>query len=179
MTNRARPALNVLDRSSSLKLVYYPLRRRILDRITSSAALVLSNQKGSLVESSREEQFARNFIVAEKRQRYLSLLESERGRKKLLAGFHHCRDLDTQFAKVIPSNQQSSQSIELLLKSNGASNICYVMSENLSLDGKEVDLNKALLEIVGADAGALVSCIPGKLAYFEMEGFNERYLLSK
>lgn len=32
-----------------------------------------------------EEQFARNFIVADKRQRYLLLLESESGRKKLLA----------------------------------------------------------------------------------------------
>jgi hypothetical protein len=40
-------------------------------------------------------------------------------------------------------------------------------------------LNEALLEIVGADTGALVSCIPGKLAYFEMEGLSERYLLVK
>jgi len=129
--------------------------------------------------NSHEEQFARNFIVADKRQRYFSLLESERGRKKLLAGFHHCRDLDTRFAQLIPSNQQSAQSIEVLLKSYGAPKTCYVMSDNLSFDGKEVSLNEALLEIIGADAGALVSCIPGKLAYFEMEGFSERYLLLK
>ena len=53
------------------------------------------------------------------------------------------------------------------------------MSDNSSIDGKEMPLKEALLEIVGADAGALVSCIPGKLAYFEMEGFSERYLLIK
>lgn len=40
-------------------------------------------------------------------------------------------------------------------------------------------LDEALLKIVGTDTGALVSCIPGKLAYFEMEGFSERYLLAK
>jgi hypothetical protein len=39
-----------------------------------------------------EEQFARAFIVREKRERYLTLLESERGRAKLLNGFNHCRD---------------------------------------------------------------------------------------
>ena len=126
-----------------------------------------------------EEQFARNFIVVDKRERYLSLLESERGRKKLLAGFHHCRDLDSQFAKLIPSNQQSTASIEALLKSHGAPSVCYVMSDNLRIDRKEMALNEALLEIVGADTGALVSCIPGKLAYFEMEGLSERYLLVK
>jgi hypothetical protein len=126
-----------------------------------------------------EEKFASTFITANKRARYLTLLESERGRKKILSAFHHCRDLDSRFAKLIPTNQQSAQSIEALLKSNGAPKTCYVMSENPHIDGREMDLDDALLEIVGMDAGALVSCIPGKLAYFEMEGLSERWLLIK
>lgn len=31
-----------------------------------------------------EEQFAKNFIVPEKRERYLSMLDSKKGRKKLI-----------------------------------------------------------------------------------------------
>ena len=120
-----------------------------------------------------------SFVVAEKRARYLSLLGSERGRRKIVAGFPHCRDLDSRFAQRIPDNRQSAQSIETLLKSKGAPKTCYVMSEDTSLDGREMDLSAALSEIVGMDAGALVSCIPGKLAYFEMEGLSERYLLIK
>jgi hypothetical protein len=126
-----------------------------------------------------EEHFARAFVVPEKKERYLSLLQSERGRKKLIAGFHHCRDLDSRFAKLIPSDRQSAQSIEESLKKSGAPEVCYVMSENPKIDGKEMNLTAALLEIVGMDAGALVSCIPGKLAYFEMEGLSGRYLLIK
>lgn len=126
-----------------------------------------------------EEMFVRSFVVPDKRNRYLSLLDSERGRKKILAGFHHCRDLDSRFSQRIPNNQQSAQSIEALLKSHRAPRTCYVMSEDASLDGKEIDLSAALSEIVGMDAGALVSCIPGKLAYFEMEGPGARYLLIK
>ena len=126
-----------------------------------------------------EEQFARAFVVPEKKERYLSLLQSARGRKQLLAGFHHCRDLDPRFAQIIPSDRQSTQSIEELLKESGAADVCYVISENPKIDGKEMNLTAALLEIVGMDAGALVSCIPGRLAYFEMEGLSERYLLIK
>ncbi len=113
-----------------------------------------------------EEEFARAFIVPDKRTRYLSLLESERGRKKLLNGLNHCRDLDPRFAKVIPSNQQSAQSIEMLLKRKGAPDCCHVMSDNPDIDSREMPRSEALLEIAGMDAGALVSCIAGKLALF-------------
>ena len=126
-----------------------------------------------------EEQFARAFIVPEKRERYLSLLQSRSGRRKLVAGFHHCRDLDDRFARLIPSEQQSARSIEQVLKKHGAPERCYVMAEDPNIDGKELNLTDALSEIVGMDAGALVSCIPGKLAYFEMEGLGERYLLMR
>jgi hypothetical protein len=42
-----------------------------------------------------------------------------------------------------------------------------------------MNLTDALSAIVDMDAGALVSCIPGKLAYFEMKGLGERYLLMR
>jgi hypothetical protein len=129
--------------------------------------------------NAHEEQFARAFIVPEKRARYLSLLQSQRGRTKLLAGFHHCHDLDNRFARLISSDQQSARSIEEVLKKHGAPDVCYVMADDPNIDGKEMNLTDALSEIVGMDAGALVSCIPGKLAYFEMEGLGERYLLMR
>jgi len=91
-----------------------------------------------------EEKFASTFIREDKRARYLTLLESERGRKKILSGFHHCRDLDPRFAKPIPPNQQSAPAIATILKSNGAPKNCYVMSEDPNIDGREMDLNLAL-----------------------------------
>lgn len=129
--------------------------------------------------NSHEEQFARSFIVPEKRARYLSLLESKRGRSKLTNGFNHCHDLDPRFAKPIPSNQQSAQSIETLLKRKGAPDTCHVMSDIRAIDGREMSLSEALLETVGSDAGTLISCIEGRLAYFELEGFDGRYILER
>jgi hypothetical protein len=107
------------------------------------------------------------------------LLESERGRKKLLNGFNHCHDLDSRFARLIPPNEQSVQSIEKLFRQKGAPDTCHVMSDNADIDGREMPLLEALLETVGNDAGTLISCIAGKLAYFEMEGFDGRYILQR
>ena len=76
--------------------------------------------------------------MPKKRARYLSLLESKRGRDKLLDGLNHCRDLDGRFAELIPANQQSAQSIERLLKSKGAPDVCHVMSSNPDLDNREM-----------------------------------------
>jgi hypothetical protein len=50
------------------------------------------------------------------------------------------------------------------------------MSSGDELDGKEMDLAKALKDIIGSGVGAVVSCLPGRLAYFESEEKNERYV---
>ena len=126
-----------------------------------------------------EEAFARNFIAPEKRARYLSLLQSKRGRNKLLNGLNHCHDLDPRFARLIPSNQDSERSIENLLRRKGAPDNCHVMADNADIDNREMSLKDALSKTVAMDAGTLISCIPGRLAYFEMEGFDGRYILER
>jgi hypothetical protein len=50
-------------------------------------------------------------------------------------------------------------------------------SENSELDGKEIDLQTALKETIGYQMGTFISCIPGKLAYFEDE--DGRYILER
>ena len=126
-----------------------------------------------------EEQFARSFIVPKKRDRYLTLLNSKRGRAKLLDGLNHCDDLDPRYATLIPPNQQFAPSIESRLRQRGAPETCYVISDNREIDGHEMSLSDALLETVGHGAGTFISCIPGKLGYFELEDMNERYILER
>jgi hypothetical protein len=56
----------------------------------------------------------------------------------------------------------------------GAPDTCAVIGgEN---DGKDMELLTALKQIVGYGTGTVLSCIPGKLAYFEGE-VRERFLL--
>ena len=126
-----------------------------------------------------EEQFAHSFITPEKRERYLSMLDSKRGRKKLRDGLYHCRDLDSRFAHLVPTGEQYSESIERVLKSKGAPDKCYLFSADDKFDGREMLLSEALSEVVDSGSGTFVSCIAGKLGYFEFEDMKERYILEK
>lgn len=126
-----------------------------------------------------EELFVRNFIISAKRDRYLSLLETAKGRRKLTGAFDHCSDLDMRYAKLIPANQQYVEAIEEMLKGSGAPDECHVMSSNPAMDNQNIALHTALSETVGQGAGTLISCIPGKLAYFEFGDVSERYILER
>ena len=129
--------------------------------------------------NQHEEAFARSFIVPQKRDRYLSLLGSPKGRLKLAHGLNHCADLDMRYANLVPAGQQSVEAIEKILKQKGAPSLCHVMSSNPATDGEEMPLHKALAETVGETMGTLISCVPGKLAYFEFEDAGERYILER
>jgi hypothetical protein len=124
-----------------------------------------------------EEQFAANFIMPVKQERYLSLLKSAKGRSKLRFGLNYCSDLDMRYAKLVSADQQCADALFKILKQKGAPDLCYVMSSNSNLDEEELSLYRALERTIGFGMGTLISCIPGKLAYFEFEEPGERYIL--
>ena len=69
------------------------------------------------------------------------------------------------------------EALERLLKSKGVPANCYCLSENDELDGQELPLGAALEQVVGYGMGTFISCLPGRLAYFEGEVARERYIL--
>ena len=130
--------------------------------------------------NNHEEQFARNFIISDKSERYLSMLKSKKGRKKLLNGFYHLRDLEEKYATEVKPNEQWAENIQALLKAKGSPDICYIVSTNRNIDGKELPLIDVLQEIVGTcNDGTFISCIAGKLGYYEGESIGAKYILEK
>lgn len=127
-----------------------------------------------------EELFAKNFIIPEKRERYLSMLDSKKGRKKLIAGFYHLSNLEEKYAIEVSPNKQWAEDIYKMLREKGSPNICYVISTDKEIDGKELKLDDVLEEIVGNCAnGTFISCIAGKLGYYEGESMGARYIFEK
>jgi len=64
-----------------------------------------------------------------------------------------------------------------LLLSKNAPDVCYLISESTSLDGKVMPLEEAINKIVGSGIATIVSCIPGELAYYEGENLKNRLIL--
>ena len=125
-----------------------------------------------------ETSLIRAFVQSHRKERLLHLLESKGGRRKLQRLLPHFSYLDERFARLIPAGEQSASAIAGLLRANGAPERCYVMSGDAQLDGRWTQLEDALHHAC-LGAGTFVSCIPGRLAYFEAETVGVRYVLQR
>jgi len=126
---------------------------------------------------TQEEALIRAFAAPQRSPRYLALLESPRGRSKLLAALAHDFQLDTRYARHISGADAAALAIERTLRELGAPDTCYCVSENPDLDARTLPLREAVTATVGYGMGTLISCIPGVLGYYEAEDRNARYLL--
>ena len=89
------------------------------------------------------------------------------------------RDFDDTFKVELVPSQQNSGDVEKILKQYGAPQICHVISESSEVDGKDLPLKAAIEEVLGYGMGSVISCIPGRLAYYEGEMPSDRFVLKK
>jgi hypothetical protein len=118
-----------------------------------------------------------SFIAPERQNRYLEILAKPKRRNDITASLAHFKHLDMRYAVQIRPPQRRASEILKLLKLKGAPETCYALSEDSELDGKEIQLADALTSIVGRGMGTFLSCIPGKLGYFEDE--DQRWILER
>lgn len=128
-----------------------------------------------------EEEFVRYFINPDKKERYLSMLKTKFGRKKLLHRLDHitAHELDLRYVQRISVEAHTVSSLHDLLTSKGAPDICSCLSVNPSLDGLRVPLSDALSSTVGMSIGTIISCLSGRLGYFEGEDKGAWFLCEK
>jgi hypothetical protein len=118
----------------------------------------------------------------------LAFIANPKNRKKFTQELGHFRWFDRRFVTPVPWKVDPSlalwerhirrhENTHRLLQSKGAGQTCWVISEATEMDGQESDLKSALENVIGRGMGTILSCIPGKLAYFE--GEDERLLLSR
>jgi hypothetical protein len=133
-----------------------------------------------MVESEHDTALIRAFITPKRRDRYLGLLATARGRDKLRQRLAHCcRDLDSRFVHELPRGTHTPEQISALLHDRGAPSECVLLSEDDALDGRRMPLTDALAAVVGYGMGTFISCVPGRLAFYEEEGPGVRYILER
>jgi hypothetical protein len=87
-------------------------------------------------------------------------------------------DLDERWAVLIPPSEQTADRIYKMLKKGGAPEVCHVTSEIVECDNRDMKLFEAIELVLGMGLGSIISCIPGRLAYYEGE-FRTRFLLDR
>ena len=120
------------------------------------------------------------FVDKSQRDRLKQLTKTKKGRIKLRHYLAHSIKFNKRYILQIPKNMETPDDVfQLLVKKGSPNNCCYLISENTNFDGKTIKLKDALQDIIGSNIATIISCVPGKLAYYEGEELNERFILYK
>jgi hypothetical protein len=138
------------------------------------------NELSDWTREEHEHQLAA-FLVSNRRERFRASLNGVKARAKLRRRLAHFPDLDQRYRLAVPplDAEQQHEWILRTLKALGAPQSCYLVSENPGWDGTRVGLDDALAQVLGRGYGTLISCVPGRVAYFEGEEPSHRSVLNR
>lgn len=111
-----------------------------------------------------EEMIVKSFFNKNKQQRVLFELFSPQKRRDALWRLNHNYSvtLRKEFMTPIPKSNLDRQEIQKLLIEQGAGDICYVISINEEIDGKEMDLKTAIDQVFSYGLSSIIYCKNGK-----------------
>ena len=131
------------------------------------------------MNQEEENAFVAAFILPAKQDRYRQLLHSAKLRSKMLDRFNHRLDFIQSLATRVPTEMNTSEGIENLLRQRGAGDQCYLISDHNDLDGQALPLAEGVTAARRAYFATVVCCLPGRLAYYKPESPATGYILEK
>lgn len=127
-----------------------------------------------------ERHFVTSFIPKAKQERVLMFLSNPKRRTEFTRGLAHFDGFDARYATPLSGSDIHTVAAALaLLRRKGADRMVWVISENQSLDNRALPLDEALEAIWGGSMGTILSCVPGKLAFFRSEEMKSDTLLQR
>jgi hypothetical protein len=123
------------------------------------------------------EQSLAAFFKRNKRERYREILSTPRLRHKFTDALAHFDDFDPKFRLPFRSDKLFTDNIACELQKRHSPQTIHVISEDPSIDGKDMLLVEALRQVVGRGMGTVLSCLPGRLIFVETE--DERFILER
>ena len=116
--------------------------------------------------AAHEAAFVAAFVIPEKRTRYLEFLPNPKRRSEILNRWNHFFDFIPERATQI--SRASAPELAQALRRRGAGRVGYLIGDSSS-DGRELPLEEAIENALDSGWGAIVSCIPGRLALYLQE----------
>jgi hypothetical protein len=132
--------------------------------------------------NEHEQAFVQEFVLSQRRNRYIHLLSSAKKRRTFRNRMAHALvgDLDSRFLydeDALPDD--AKKRIDRLLNQFGRSSApCHTMCEVEMLDGQDLTLGEAEAKWDFL-SGLIISVVPGKLIYYRPERPNKNYVLLK
>jgi hypothetical protein len=115
--------------------------------------------------SAHEAAFVAAFVIPDKRSRYSEFLPKPKRRHEILGRFNHFFDFIPECATQILRG--SASVLAQVLRRQGAGRRGYVIGGDR--DACELPLEEAIDSSLASPCGAIISCVPGRLALYLQE----------
>lgn len=126
-----------------------------------------------------EEALIRAFMRPERRARYLTLLANPKRRGEMLERLNHHFDFIDELSTPLSGDANMPTKLVAVLRSKGAGATCRVFAdEDVSL-GRDMRLEEACELAYQHFFAIILSCVPGRLAYFKPEDPSHGFILEK
>jgi hypothetical protein len=119
----------------------------------------------STIATAHETGFISAFVIPEKRSRYAEFLPKPKRRSEILNRLNHFFDFIAQ--RAIQIHRGSASDLAQILHARGAGRLGYIIGGDR--DGFELPLEQAIDSSLASPSGAIISCIPGRLALYLQE----------
>jgi hypothetical protein len=119
----------------------------------------------SATGSAHEAAFIAAFVIPARRSRYSAFLSSRKRRGEILNRFNHFFDFVPERAAQVP--RVSASEYARNLRTRGAGHLAYVIGGGS--DGCELPIEAAIETSLASGWGAVISCLPGRLALYLQE----------
>ena len=131
-----------------------------------------------------EREIVKAFVNKNMQERFLFELFSSKKRKEGIGRLCHQYDkiFNRNYMIEISKDNFNFTIIGNMLKSYETNDNCYLISYDEEIDGMYLPFMEALERVVGLGMPSIISCITGKLAYFEGEqeiGAPPRFILKR
>lgn len=126
-----------------------------------------------------EAAFVKAFLASGKQARWAQFLANTKHRQEILARLDHDLPYLAKLGTEVPGAQDFPDALEPLLRAKGAGATCHLIVHGLKLDGRELPLAEALRAIFMHGSGAVLSCLPGRLAYYKPESPGHGIILER
>ncbi len=127
-----------------------------------------------------EQKFVRAFIQRSRQDRCLFLLEHAKRRRDFTKELAHFKLLEDRYSQPVSSSiANSAPGMVSLLRQKGAGATVWIISEDPKMDATELPLDEAMQQTWGSFIGTILSCVPGKLAFFHGEEMKSERILER
>jgi hypothetical protein len=110
-----------------------------------------------------------------KQDRYIQFISTPKNRHKFIHELAHFNDFKLDlFQEILKIDEQIISAT--LNKNKIPSKTCYLISENVGLDTKTMDIAKAVQETVGYGMGTILVFGDADIIFYEGESMKTRYI---